>query len=264
MSKFCSFFSGSSGNCSYVSNADSGFLIDAGTSARSILTSMKNNHIDQNTIKGIFITHEHEDHIKGLRVLLKTLKVPIYASQPTLNFLMANNHLQADTSCIVIESEKPAVIHNNMICAFSTMHDSNDSQGYKFFFPDGRTLGFATDLGTVDETVFLALQKSDVVVLESNYDSSMLDCCSYPYYLKRRIKSNVGHLDNAECATTIGSLIQNGSTHFILAHLSKECNHPELALETCKSELSMRTMKLGVDYTMQVASRKENSPMIVF
>lgn len=264
MSKFCSFFSGSSGNCSYISSADTGFLIDAGTSARTILSSIQNNDIEPNTIKGIFITHEHEDHIKGLRVLLKTLKVPVYASQITLDFLIANNHLQPNIPLVVIDDKKPTMIEGSMISAFTTMHDSSHSQGYKFFLPDGRTLAFATDLGKVDESVFLALQKSDVVVLESNYDSNMLDCCNYPYYLKRRIKSEVGHLDNVDCATTIGNLIQHGSTHFILAHLSKECNHPQLALETCKSQLSVHSMKQDIDYTLQVANRKENSPMIIF
>ena len=122
----------------------------------------------------------------------------------------------------------------------------------------------ATDLGQVTDGVDRALSGCDLVLLESNYDPGMLACGPYPYYLKKRISSQLGHLSNDDCAAQLVRLVESGTTRLVLAHLSQENNLPQLAFETARSELLAAGCRQGEDYLLQVASRKTPDPMIVF
>ena len=147
---------------------------------------------------------------------------------------------------------------------FATSHDSLSSVGYAVSLPDGRKISVATDLGYVSDEVHRAIHGSDLVLLESNYDEAMLQCGPYPYPLKRRIASDSGHLSNSSSALEARTLVDSGTTRLVLGHLSKENNHPELARETVRSELTMAGMAEGGDYLLSVAPRTEPGPMMIF
>lgn len=262
MSRFCPLYSGSSGNSTYLSGGGTGVLIDAGVSCKAIMQGLRSVEEQMPPLSGIVITHEHDDHIKGLRVFLKKMQVPVYGPAKVLEYIASHCDLPSDTQLIDHEG-KGFYIENIYVEPFKTPHDSLDSCGYRFSMPDGRRIGVATDLGCYTSQVEQGLSGCDLVMLESNYDSRMLDCSAYPYFLKRRIKAQDGHLDNKDCAAAAAGLARSGSTRFVLAHLSKENNMALLAKETTEAALSQLGMEQGKDFTVQVANRSEPSPMII-
>ena len=144
------------------------------------------------------------------------------------------------------------------------LHDANEPVGYRIYLPGGSSIAVATDLGYVSDEVHQAIHGSDLVLLESNYDEAMLRCGPYPYPLKRRIASDSGHLSNDSSALEARTLVDSGTTRLVLGHLSKENNHPELARETVRSELTLAGMAEGGDYLLSVAPRTEPGPMMIF
>ncbi len=262
MSRFCALYSGSSGNSSYLKGGSTGLLIDAGVSCKAILAALQERQIASEEIQGILITHEHIDHIRGLKVLTKKLKVPIYSSGVVLDYLTQRDLIEKNTCLVPLEAETQ--IGELLIHTFSTPHDSLDSVGFRIQLPDGRTVGYATDLGHVTEEVDRQLTGCDLVMLEANYDTSMLENGRYPYYLKRRIKAPNGHLSNDDCAAQTVKLVRNGTTRLVLGHLSKENNYPGNAFQAVYSELSMAGMQSHKDFILDVAKRDCPSDIIVF
>lgn len=253
MAKVCPLFSGSSGNASFIGNSESGILVDAGVSCKQIVTALDaiGNGID--TIKGIFITHEHIDHVRGLRVLLKKYSIPVYASQGTLSYLADNDMLPENA---VVNPISGAVEAGGMeITPFATSHDAAQSCGYSIKTADNRKICVSTDLGVVTAEVEQALLGSDLVILEANYEKRMLECGPYPYYLKRRIMGERGHLSNDNSAELALKLAENGTTRFFLAHLSRENNAPNVAYTAVTSALHGGGLCEGKDYLLTVAER---------
>ena len=236
MARFCSLSSSSSGNCAYVGSAAGGILVDAGVSAKQI--SMKLDCIGVNPVDigAIFVTHEHSDHVRGLRVFASKFNIPVYATQGTVDAL--------ESSCIANGSFEINPINNdgveingNFIRPFRTSHDSADSCGFLITTSDERRIAFATDTGIITPETREAVTGCDLILAESNHDIGMLRNGSYPYMLKRRILSDRGHLSNIDCSNFVTELVQNGTTRIVLGHLSKENNIPELAFQTTKSAL---------------------------
>ncbi|OJU18609.1 MAG: MBL fold metallo-hydrolase [Clostridiales bacterium 43-6] len=250
MAKFCPLFSGSSGNCTYIGGSEGGILIDAGVSTKRILASLNDADIAPDSIKGIFITHEHSDHISGLRVLASKLNIPVYASGGTaLGIRDYCAPAQVEVHAMNGECVETAGMR---ISRFRTSHDSNESCGYKIDLGE-RKLAVCTDLGLVTDEVREAISGCDLVMLESNHDVMMLQNGRYPYFLKRRVLSEVGHLSNASCATELVKLVETGSTRFVLGHISRENNLPELALQTARVSLMANGMNEGTDYILSAA-----------
>ncbi len=262
MARFCPLFSGSSGNSSFVGNAEEGLLVDAGVSCKKILDALAAREIPQEIIRGILITHEHSDHIKGLRVLTKRLKVPVYSSAPVLSFLEQNDSVAAD--CRLIELQPENVIAGMKVTPFHTPHDAVDSMGFRFETGDSRTLAIATDLGYITQEVREHILGAHLVMLESNYDVRMLESGTYPYFLKQRIKGRQGHLSNDDCAVQVSELVKTGTNRVFLAHLSRENNLPQLAYEHTKSSLREIGAKENFDYLLQVAPREFPAQIMVF
>ena len=256
MGKICTMFSGSSGNCTYISSGKDAFLIDAGVSAKQILLGLEERNIDPNSIKAIFITHCHTDHISGLRVFLKKFNVPVYASKESIGILMLEDAFNEKSRYYDIE-ENPETNMDVRVDFFKTSHDCVGSGGYTFTLPDNQKIGFCTDLGFVSDTVRQKLMGSNYVVIESNHDVGMLQNGMYPFETKQRILSDEGHLSNASCALELPELVRNGTTGIILAHLSKDNNTPELAEVTAKSVLSENKMKQDIDYRLYVAPKSK-------
>ena len=227
-------YSGSGGNSVYIRVADTAILIDAGKSARALCSSLREIGADPDKLDGIFVTHDHSDHISALEVFSKKHSVPIHMT---------------DRSAEVFDRYPDSAVHRQLVrhtplyretvgdltvTSFATPHDSRMSVGYRIEFEDDgqvRAFGVATDIGYVSDSVRQGLAGCEAVVLESNHDPDMLTNGPYPYDLKKRIRSNRGHLSNPDSAAFAASLAATGTCAFLLAHLSEENNEPTLALE---------------------------------
>lgn len=228
-----SLYSGSKGNAIFVRVGDDAILIDAGKSARTLCNTLREIGSDIDKIKAIFVTHEHHDHTSALEILAKYHEIPI--------------HITGE-SAVVFDRTPDAPIHARLVrhdpvfCvnvgeltvrSFRTSHDSRMSVGYRIEFSDEHGLhaiGVATDLGYVSDEVRAGLLGCEAVVLESNHDVEMLMNGSYPYDLKKRIRSRYGHLSNTESAAFCAELAEEGLQSVLLAHLSEENNEPNLAI----------------------------------
>lgn len=254
-------FSGSSGNCYYLGTNESGILIDAGRTAKQIKTALDERELDIKNVRAIFVTHEHIDHTRGLRVLASKYKIKVYASVGTVaemkNKALINESV--DISTITLDGLETDDMH---ITPFRISHDCAEGYGYVVETADGRKTAFATDTGIISNNIEAAISGCDTVVLESNHDIRMLQNGDYPYNLKKRILSNYGHLSNDSCAYTAVKLVRGGTTRFVLAHLSKENNIPMLAEQTSICAFEQNKMKRNIDYTLTVAAEKDNKYLI--
>lgn len=250
MARIYPLFSSSEGNCTYIGNSSNGILIDAGVSCKKICGALAANELDINGIMGIFVTHTHSDHIRGLTVFLKKHHVPIYAQRTNLNILLKNHVVPETTELHEVDNTEIA-IGDYSLRAFETPHDTPASCGYRITCPDNKIAVVCTDLGCVTPTVWENISGSDLVLLESNYDPTMLRNGIYPPELKRRIASDHGHLSNNDCASTLVKLVENGTDKFILGHLSQHNNTPNTAENTVVSTMS--GMHRNRDYLLHVA-----------
>lgn len=252
MAKFCPLFSSSTGNSIYVGSGDKSILIDLGMTAKQTEQALWNIGVDADSVSDVFITHEHSDHIKGIRVFTKKHKVRLHMTQGTYEALLQTDALDNVSECNIMT---PAGVDIGCMCVrnFSTSHDARESCGYSIEIANGRKISVATDLGIMTDSVFDAIKGSDLVMLESNHDVNMLQCGGYPYMLKRRILGVKGHLSNDACAETLTKLIESGATRFFLGHLSRENNVPQLAYQTSVSALALAGASEGDDYYLRVA-----------
>jgi phosphoribosyl 1,2-cyclic phosphodiesterase len=253
MAKFCAMFSGSSGNCAVLSSGGVSVLIDAGVSATAIRKALDGIGSGIGEIAAILVTHEHSDHIRGLKTLLSKYKIPVYASAGTIAGILESVQV-GDEHFRELAPGASTEIAGMSVSAFATSHDAKQSVGFRIHTPDGKRVAIATDLGYISDAVMAGIADCDVVMIESNHDVGMLQNGRYPYYLKRRILSKTGHLSNTDCAAVLPRLCTAGTKNFVLAHLSHDNNLPELALETAVAEMKLS----GIDreyYHVEVAPR---------
>ncbi len=251
MARFCSLYSSSSGNSTYIGASGEGYLVDIGVSLKKLREACDFQNINLETVRGVFVTHEHSDHVKGLKPFLSKYKVPVFSSSETLDVLCRNGSIPQGTECVSIDGETE--IGLSSVKPFRTSHDTPVSLGYSFSLPDERRVSVCTDLGYVSEDVMNGILKSDLVLLESNHDAQMLRCGPYPFELKKRIMSDFGHLSNDACAETAAKLLSSGTTRFVLGHLSHENNTPDKAYAATFERLDMCGARINIDYTLTVA-----------
>ena len=263
MARFCSLFSSSSGNSTFVSSATSSVLVDVGVSAKRMMKALSEREIDPKTIGGIFITHEHSDHISGLRILATNHNIPVYATEGTLEALRENGTINGKFKAEVMP-EEGMTVGDLFIKSFRTPHDSNESCGYTITMPDGQKAAVATDTGHITKEIMENLKGSSLVMLESNHDEGMLRNGPYPYYLKRRILSDVGHLSNNSCAEAVAELLKSGTVRFFLGHLSRDNNFPELAYQTSLAALKSIGAVEGRDFFLEVNKIENDCDVIRF
>lgn len=254
MAELTPLFSGSRGNCYHVGDKKSGILIDAGRSAKQICQMLSDCSIDPKTIEGVVVTHEHSDHVSGLRVFCKKFDIPVFSSQGTMAAL--ENNKVADGSFDISVIEKNLQIAGMEITPFNISHDCMEGFGYKVRTRDGKILTLATDLGHITEEVLDNLYGCDYAIIESNHDVGMLKIGPYPYQLKRRILSDIGHLSNETCADLMPVLHRSGVKHFMLAHLSDENNTKEVAYQTSLCKMTMEGYVENSDFTITVAPKQ--------
>lgn len=241
--------SGSNGNCYYVGNNTEAVLIDAGISCRMIEKRMKNLGLNIHLVKGLFISHEHSDHIKGVETLIKKYNIPLYISRQT--YLNSGLEINEDNLYHFNHSETIAV-SGLKLHAFSKIHDAHDP--YSFHVEDDEVrVGIFTDIGFCCDNVVNSFRGCHAAFLESNYDEEMLINGAYPYFLKQRISGGRGHLSNREAFHLFTEHRHEGMTHLILAHLSHNNNNPEIVERLFKSNCG--------HVKIHVASRHEASPV---
>ncbi len=262
MLKFCPLFSSSSGNSVYIGDNSGGILVDVGRSAKQTDLMLQKIGVDASTLKGIFITHEHTDHVNGLSAFAAKHNIPVYASTGTLEALkkkgvLTGKHIDiAICDCIQVADMNIAPI--------KTSHDCADGRGYIITGCDGSTkVAIATDTGYISPEIANSITGCKLVYLESNHDVNMLKAGPYPYQLQKRILSDKGHLSNDACADTLKTLVNKGSTHFVLAHLSQENNTPALAYQTSVNALRDMGALENRDYFLKVAEPENRDKLII-
>lgn len=255
--RLCPIASGSSGNCIYVGSDTTHVLIDAGISGKRILEGLNGLDLSISDISGLFITHEHSDHIMSVGMMVRRYGLPLYATKGTADAILrspAGKNIDPGLIKIVRADEK-LLVGDLFITPFKISHDAADPVAY-CLESEGRKASVATDLGIYDEYTVDHLKGSNVVLAEANHDVRMLETGPYPYYLKTRILSDRGHLSNENCGRLVSAMLHDGVKEIILGHLSKENNIPELAYEAVRLEIEASdTPYGGNDFPIRVARR---------
>ncbi|MBQ8297440.1 MAG: MBL fold metallo-hydrolase [Ruminococcus sp.] len=261
MARIYPLFSSSKGNSTFIGTEKGGILIDCGVSFKRLTAALELNRIPVEAVRAIFITHEHADHVGGLRMFTNKTGCPVYGQKRTLQRLADADKISAASP--VFDMSNIAITAAGMeVRCFNTPHDTIQSCGYRIHTDDDRICAVCTDLGHITEEVDNALTGCRLVLLESNYDEGMLRTGRYPLYLKQRILSLNGHLSNDDCAAQVGKLIERGTTHFILGHLSQDNNRPQLADRTVHNSLTQYTR--GKDYLLGVAPVETQGGAVIF
>ena len=249
--KICCLYSGSKGNCTFVSAGGAKILIDAGKSFKALKEALASIGEDICDIDAIFITHEHNDHISALKTLSHKHAIPIhmlYAS--ALIFNGCHDEKLCANLKIYMGNCFETDVKGLHVKAFPTPHDSDGAVGYRLTYKNAsdEEIAFAvtTDIGYVTDELKDNLTGCVAAVLESNHDTEMLKNGPYPYELKKRIASKKGHLSNTECATFAASLYERGLKHLLLAHLSEENNLPDAAFDEVFSAIADENFDLKV------------------
>jgi len=226
--------SGSSGNALLLTSNTTAVLVDAGISARRIEAGLAATGLDGSALDAVLVTHEHGDHVTGLGPIARRCRLPVYATPGTHSMI---GRFLGGCEAFEVEPGESFGLGDLSIWPFSVSHDCADPVGYAV--TDGvSTVAVATDLGHVGRGVRHHLASADCVVLESNHDERMLLDGPYPWHLKQRILSNVGHLSNSDASSELEAIAHGPLATVILAHVSKENNTLELARETAAAALA--------------------------
>jgi len=263
--RFQSLGSGSSGNCYFIGNAAFGILIDAGIGVRTIRKNLRNIGLDFENIWGVFVTHDHADHIKAVGSLGEKHKVPVYATRKTHEGIYRSYCVTEKlyNSRKFIEKNETVELGDFKITSFAVSHDASDSVGYTVEYKEKR-FTFATDLGYIGDEASEHLRQADFMVLEANYDTQMLDAGAYPLHLKNRIKAPTGHLSNDQAGEFLAQNYNDRMKYVFLCHLSRENNMPEIAYTTVGNYLSEKNIKPGKDIEIITLERYIPSELYVF
>ncbi|MCK5757875.1 MAG: MBL fold metallo-hydrolase [Clostridiales bacterium] len=258
MIKFCSLFSGSSGNSLYISDGKTRILIDAGVSGIRIKEALDSIGENPDDLDALVVTHEHSDHTKCVGVITRRYKIPVYGTNGTWEGMSGYIGPVNEANTMFISANKDFQINTIKVHPFSIPHDARDPVGFSFF-AEGKKVTVATDIGHMNELLLENIKNSDLLMLESNHDIEMLDNGSYPYVLKKRIKSDHGHLCNNAAGETLAMLAEQGLNKIVIGHLSHENNHPDVAYETVASHINNNGFTIGESVELYVARRDETS-----
>lgn len=219
--------SGSNGNCYYLGNEKEAILVDAGISCREIETRMKRLGLCMQKVKAVFVSHEHHDHIKGIPVLARKYKLPVYITAATKKY----GRLFIEKNLVMTFSpHHPVVIGGIAVTAFPKLHDASDP--YSFVVACNQIkVGVFTDIGAPCQQLIYHFKQCHAAFLEANYDEQMLDNGKYPYFLKNRIRGGMGHLSNKQALQLFTTHKPAFMSHLFLSHLSKNNNCPKLVEE---------------------------------
>jgi phosphoribosyl 1,2-cyclic phosphodiesterase len=236
--------SGSRGNCAVVASACTRILVDAGISCRETFKRMRVLGEDPLALSAIVITHEHSDHVYGLAMLAKKLRIPVFMTGATHQaWARAQRNEKGERPRLdkfeAFEAGHRFQVGDIEVRPFTIPHDAADPVGFTFS-AEGAKVGFVTDLGCLQANVKDSLKRCDVLVIESNHDLEMLRVGPYPWSVKQRVLGRVGHLSNLALADFLTDDYDNNAAFVVLAHLSQENNHPEIARREAEKALATR------------------------
>lgn len=257
MKGFCPLASGSKGNCIYLGTSHTKVLIDAGISTRSIKSKLEEINVDLADIDAILITHEHNDHIQGLKTLANKYGIPVLANQETAKGIVEN--FRECPKFKIFSTGETFEFGDLEIHPFSIQHDTLDPVAFTIRL-DGMKLGFCTDLGFVTSLVQTQLRECDYLYVEANHQPSMVHACSRPMVYKQRVLGRTGHLSNEACGTLLCQVYHPNLKHVHLAHLSSECNSPETALNVVGGLLQTK----GFNVELSIAPQETKGKAIYF
>lgn len=246
----CSLRSSSKGNSTVVFSDKTKILIDCGISCKMAVSALCDIGISPDEIDAVFVTHEHSDHIKGINLFSKRFDVPVYANSATWTSMREILSEVSEKNVCIIEEEAVRIGDIN-VCAFPISHDAACPVGYTLVSGDEK-VSVVTDTGVINKNIFNALCGSDKVLIEANHDLNLLSLGKYPEKLKRRIKSDIGHLCNEKAGEVALALLKGGTKKFMLGHLSQENNNIDLAYITVKSILSGCGAEEGLDFVLKM------------
>ena len=256
---FSSLYSGSSGNSIFVSGEKSKILVDVGMPGKKIDEALIKIGENPSDINGIFITHEHSDHIKGVGILSRKYDIPIYANDKTWSAMEKSLGKIKEHNIKIMDRRSTVDIGDLSIKSFVIPHDAISPVGYTISNKE-KKVSIATDFGVFTEEIFDNIKESQAILLECNHDVNMLKYGPYPYNLKRRILSEVGHLSNDDCGAALVNLAKYGiGKNILLGHLSKTNNQPDLALQTVLNVIEENGLKEGQDINIAMADRSNPS-----
>ncbi|HOK48646.1 MAG TPA: MBL fold metallo-hydrolase [Sedimentibacter sp.] len=254
--KFCSLYSGSSGNCQYIKTQNATILVDAGLSGKRIQQEIAKIGEDPNKIDAIFITHEHIDHIQGAGIMSRRLNIPIYANEKTW---------EAMSPCIGdIKSHNIKILDDYTqigdltVKPFNISHDAVHPVGFNIFYKN-KKISLVTDTGCYNGTILSSIIDSDLLLVESNHDEDMVIIGPYPWPLKRRVLGEFGHMSNEAAGRLLVEVIKKGTEVVLLGHLSKENNFPELAYKTVESILVENSIDVNPGVCLDLTYRDRAS-----
>ena len=262
--RMMSIASGSSGNCIYIGTDNAHILVDDGISKKRVIEGLAKLELTPGDIDAVLITHEHDDHIKGLGVLERHCITPVYGTMDTLDYISDYGPLGKMPEGIYhsVTPGEEFNIKDISIRPVSISHDAANPVAY--IFSSGlKKAGILTDLGCYDDSIRQNFKGLDAMLVEANHDINMLMTGPYPYILKQRILGNAGHLSNESCGRMLGEIIGDNTENILLGHLSKENNFPDLAYETVRMEINLGDNPYKAeDFNIRVAGRDMPSDII--
>lgn len=245
---FCPLASGSKGNCIYLATSSTKILIDAGLSTKATQEKLAEINVDIRDIDAILITHEHSDHIQGLKVMAYKMGIPVFANTDTAKGIV--EQFRDCPKFKIFSTGETFEFGDLEIHPFSIPHDTLDPVAFTIR-TNGLKLGFCTDLGFATSLVRTQLRECDYLYVEANHQPSMVHACSRPSIYKQRVLGRSGHLSNEACGHLLAEVAHPGLKHVHLAHLSSECNTPETAVTTIKSILESNGINLDITVAPQ-------------
>lgn len=254
--KFCSLYSGSSGNCQFIKTEKTKILIDAGLSGKKIQEALKSIGEEAVDIKGIFVTHEHIDHIKSVGILSRRFNIPIYANPETWEAMQSSiGDIKSENTKILDDGIE---IGDLYIQPFDISHDAAKPVGYKIFNKN-KKISLLTDTGCITPAIKQNVMDSDLLLIESNHDEDMVLIGSYPWPLKKRVLSEVGHMSNELAGNLLTQILKKGTETVLLGHLSKENNFPELAFKTVENILNANGISINDGISLNMTFRDKST-----
>lgn len=271
---FISFGSGSSGNCAYLGDGEQGILIDAGVDSDTVVAELRRHGIRMESVKGIILTHDHSDHVRYVyKLIRKRMYMTLFCTPRVLNGMLRRHSISNRIKDYhrPIYKEHPFTVGGFTITAFEVMHDGTDNVGFHIVHGQ-HTMVVATDLGCISPRADFYMRQANYLMVEANYDEGMLAAGPYPEYLKSRIRSESGHLDNAVTASYLGQIYSPDLKNIFLCHLSKDNNTPEIALHTVEQALTEAGAVVGdgsnspyarlADVQLMALPRYDSTPLI--
>lgn len=259
--RFCSLASSSSGNSQYIETENLRILVDAGLSGKQIENSLNSIGVSGKDIDYIFVTHEHKDHIKGVGILSRRYDIPIFANAKTWEAMKDYLGKVSEKNILTFENDKDFELKDLGITPFKIYHDSCEAVGYNFYNKN-KKISLLTDTGTIDDEIKDKLRNSNLLIIESNHDIEMLKVGGYPWFLKKRILGDYGHLSNELAGNLITDVVKGNNETVLLAHLSSENNFPELAYQTVSNIITEKGLCLKNDINLDLTFK--NKPTRVY